>query len=68
MDSELRVYLGTAEHSGWVGALLWVSLSIDPNPNGILLLQWFGPSDRYSIQMVKLYPRILFMIFNGPPG
>ena len=38
-NSELRVRLGSAEHSGQVVGDLRGTLDIDPNPNGILLLQ-----------------------------
>ena len=39
-NSELGVRLGSAEHGGWVAGDLRGTLDIDPNPNGILLLQW----------------------------
>ena len=39
-NSELRVPLGNVEHSGWVAGDLRATLDVDPNPNGILPLQW----------------------------
>ena len=35
----LGVHLGRAEHGGWVGADLWATLSISPNPGGINWVQ-----------------------------